>query len=654
MSKTYLGNVTYPQGRIDLNSSLNNIETSYAGTVAPSITQAYQTWLDTNVPITYKVRNGANSAWVELLSYTGNNASVANWFIDEDSFASNSATLVPSQQSVKSYVDNQISTNAHDPVTVTDSSEIDFTLTGQNITASLINGSIDETKLDTSTNASLDLADSSLQPGDIGSTVQAYSTVLQNTTASFTTADETKLDFITITQAVNLDQLETDIAALANGMTYQGDWNASAGSFPGGGTAQTGAFYYVSVGGTVDSVTFNVGDNIVATTDNASTTTYAGNWSKHDQTDAVQAVAGKTGSVTLVASDITDFDTEVSNNTDVAANTSARHAAVTLAGSLDYLTITGQQITRNAIDLSTDVTGSLPQSAVTDLVGDLAGKQPLDADLTAIAALAGTSGLLRKTAANTWSLDTATYLTSNQTITLTGDVTGSGTTSITTTLSNTGVGAGTYRSVTVDIKGRVTAGTNPTTLAGYGITDALSNSTSSTQSGYFGDIYLYDDSTPSNYLQITNSANLTALRTLNINVNDADRTLSLSGNLTLANNFITSGNFSLTLTTTGATNVTLPTSGTLVTTSNNLSVFAATTSAQLAGVISDETGTGSLVFSASPAFTGSPTAPTQTAGDNSTKVATTEYVNDLIVNKITVSTTAPTSPSVNDLWVDIN
>jgi hypothetical protein len=37
--------------------------------------------------------------------------------------------------------------------------------------------------------------------------------------------------------------------------------------------------------------------------------------------------------------------------------------------------------------------------------------QPLDGDLTAIAALAGTSGLVRKTAANTYSLDTATYLT---------------------------------------------------------------------------------------------------------------------------------------------------------------------------------------------------------------------------------------------------
>jgi hypothetical protein len=37
--------------------------------------------------------------------------------------------------------------------------------------------------------------------------------------------------------------------------------------------------------------------------------------------------------------------------------------------------------------------------------------QPLDGDLTAIAALAGTVGLVRKTAANTYALDTASYIT---------------------------------------------------------------------------------------------------------------------------------------------------------------------------------------------------------------------------------------------------
>lgn len=40
------------------------------------------------------------------------------------------------------------------------------------------------------------------------------------------------------------------------------------------------------------------------------------------------------------------------------------------------------------------------------------------------------------------------------------------------THDTSGVSAGTYRSVTVDAYGHVTAGTNPTTLSGYGITDA--------------------------------------------------------------------------------------------------------------------------------------------------------------------------------------
>ena len=138
-------------------------------------------------------------------------------------------------------------------------------------------------------------------------------------------ADGTKLDFITVTQAVDLDQMETDIAALANGMVYKGNWDASSGSFPGGGSAQTGWFYYVSVAGTVGGVSFAIGDNIVATTDNASASTFAGNWSKHDQTDAVQAVVGLTGSITqsglLSALNVEDGAdvTDTTNVTDAGA-----------------------------------------------------------------------------------------------------------------------------------------------------------------------------------------------------------------------------------------------------------------------------------------------------------------------------------------------
>lgn len=58
--------------------------------------------------------------------------------------------------------------------------------------------------------------------------------------------------------------------------------------------------------------------------------------------------------------------------------------------------------------------------------------------------------------------------------------------------------------------------------------------------------------------------------------------------------------------TTGTTRVLTPpnSDGTIAITQNNLSVFAATTSAQLAGVISDETGSGALVFGTAPSIAG--------------------------------------------------
>lgn len=120
-------------------------------------------------------------------------------------------------------------------------------------------------------------------------------------------------------------------------------------------------------------------------------------------------------------------------------------------------------------DISLSTLGAAPiehthvQSDITGLTASLSGKQPIDGDLTAIAALSGTSGLARKTASETWELDTNVYITGNQSITLSGDVTGSGTTSITTTLANSGVSAASYGSasavavVTFDAKGRATS-----------------------------------------------------------------------------------------------------------------------------------------------------------------------------------------------------
>jgi len=141
----------------------------------------------------------------------------------------------------------------------------------------------------------------------IGTDVQAYSAILAGTTASFTTAQETKLGYITITQAVDLDAIEARIADLDAAVVLKGAWDASAGTFPGSGSAQAGWTYVVSVAGTVDGVDFSVDDRILAITDNASTSTYTGQWLKQDYTDKVLSVAGKIGTVTLDSNDITDL-----------------------------------------------------------------------------------------------------------------------------------------------------------------------------------------------------------------------------------------------------------------------------------------------------------------------------------------------------------
>lgn len=70
-----------------------------------------------------------------------------------------------------------------------------------------------------------------------------------------------------------------------------------------------------------------------------------------------------------------------------------------------------------------------------------------------------------------------------------------------------------------------------------------------------------------------------------------------------------------------------------------LSQFASTTSLQLAGVISDETGSGALVFGTAPTITlaSASTGVTQTPGDNSTKIATTAYVQAAIFATQTIA-----------------
>jgi len=97
---------------------------------------------------------------------------------------------------------------------------------------------------------------------------------------------------------------------------------------------------------------------------------------------------------------------------------------------------------------------------------------------------------------------------------------------------------------------------------------------------------------------------------------------TLSSNVGLHNiltlNGSTSGTTNLVASSTASGTVTIPAgTSTLATTSNKLSAFAATTSAELASVISDETGSGVLVFNNSPTMTGTLTVPNISAAASS-------------------------------------
>lgn len=72
------------------------------------------------------------------------------------------------------------------------------------------------------------------------------------------------------------------------------------------------------------------------------------------------------------------------------------------------------------------------------------------------------------------------------------------------------------------------------------------------------------------------------------------------------------------------------------------------TSAQLAAALTDETGTGFVVFSASPALTGTPTAPTAAAATNTTQIATTAHVFAERTNTATLTNKTLTAPVITD------
>jgi len=122
-----IANQTGANFRADLNNALSAILSNNASATEPTTTTAYMLWVDTTNNL-LKMRNSADNAWITLpVSITTSNTvdidggtvntitslsfssgETVTTILDEDDLSSDSASALATQQSIKAYVDSQV------------------------------------------------------------------------------------------------------------------------------------------------------------------------------------------------------------------------------------------------------------------------------------------------------------------------------------------------------------------------------------------------------------------------------------------------------------------------------------------------------------------------------------------------------------------
>lgn len=233
-------------------------------------------------------------------------------------------------------------------------------------------------------------------------------------------------DIQALAEDVN-NKLVTDFAKLgsANTFTNTNTFGAVVATSITVGTAQTG---FLKANGTIDNNTYLT--EVAALSFDGDVTGGTGE-------DPITLTLANSG---VTAGDYTKVTVDSKGRVTIGSNPT---------------TLAGYGITDAALDTHTHSFSEIISTPTTLSGYGIIDAQPLNDELTAIASISAESGLLKKTATNTWELDTTSYLSS---ITLTGDATGTLTSaSAAVTLANSGVTAGTYSGITFDSKGRATS-----------------------------------------------------------------------------------------------------------------------------------------------------------------------------------------------------